>query len=135
MAAKMKANGSLVPPFRPQLGTSSSSGRGAREVEDPEIKAHLKAMAAKALWKLARGHLGVCKSITESRALLCFAVLLEKGDGGMGTNVQFFSGWCTTVSAWYHLFSEELPRWLPWQALHLELTADVHSVAHILDPR
>ena len=91
MAAKTNTNGSFVPPFRPQLGTSGSSGRGAREVEDPEIKAHLKAMAAKALWKLAYNHLGVCKSITESRALLCFAVLLEKGDGDMGTEVQFFS--------------------------------------------
>uniref|UniRef100_A0ACD5U689 Uncharacterized protein n=1 Tax=Avena sativa TaxID=4498 RepID=A0ACD5U689_AVESA len=91
MAAKTKKNGSLIPPFRTQLGTSGSSGRGAREVEDPELKAHLKAMAAKALWKLARGHLGVCKSITESRALLCFAALLEKGDGGMGTNIQVFS--------------------------------------------
>ncbi|CAL4988774.1 unnamed protein product [Urochloa decumbens] len=81
----------LVPPFRPQIGTTTgSSGRGARETEDPEIKAHLKAMAAKALWKLARNHLGVCKSITESRALLCFAILL-KGDGDMGTEVQFFS--------------------------------------------
>ncbi|KAL6905946.1 hypothetical protein ACP4OV_003547 [Aristida adscensionis] len=91
MAAKTSTNNSLVPPFRPQLGTSGSSGRGAREAEDPETKAHLKAMAAIALWKLARGHLGVCKSITESRALLCFAVLLEKGDGDMGTQVQFFS--------------------------------------------
>uniref|UniRef100_A0A0D9XHT2 DUF7792 domain-containing protein n=1 Tax=Leersia perrieri TaxID=77586 RepID=A0A0D9XHT2_9ORYZ len=92
MAAKTKTNGSLVPPFRPQLGTSGSSGRGAvREVEDPETKARLKAMAAKALWKLARGHLVVCKSITDSRALLCFAVLLEKGDGGMGTAVQHYS--------------------------------------------
>lgn len=91
MAAKTNTNGSLVPPFRPQLGTSGSSGRGAREAEDPETKAHLKAMAAKALWKLARNHLVVCKSITESRALLCFAVLLEKGDGDLGTNVQYFS--------------------------------------------
>lgn len=91
MAAKTKTNGSLVPPFRPQLGTSGSSGRAARDVEDPDLRARLKAMAAKALWMLARGRLGVCKSITESRALLCFAVLLEKGDGGMGTNMQFFS--------------------------------------------
>ncbi|WVZ58083.1 hypothetical protein U9M48_008391 [Paspalum notatum var. saurae] len=91
MAAKTSTNGSLVPPFRPQLGTSGSSGRGAREAEDPETKANLKAMAAKALWKLAHNHLAVCKSITESRALLCFAVLLEKGDGDMGTNVQYFS--------------------------------------------
>ena len=55
------------------------------------MKAHMKAMAAKALWKLARGHPGVCKNITESRALLCFARLLEKGDGGAGTHLQFYS--------------------------------------------
>jgi hypothetical protein len=91
MAAKTNTNGSMHPPLRPQLGMSGSSGRGACDVEDPDAKAHLKAMAAKALWKLACGHLSVCKSITESRALLCFAVLLEKGDGGMGTQVQYFS--------------------------------------------
>jgi hypothetical protein len=91
MAAKTNTNGSMHPPLRPQLGMSGSSGRGACDVEDPDAKAHLKAMAAKALWKLACGHLSVCKSITESRALLCFAVLLEKDDGGMGTQVQYFS--------------------------------------------
>ncbi|KAL8472436.1 hypothetical protein ACS0TY_029591 [Phlomoides rotata] len=51
----------------------------AREMEDPEIKANLKAMSAKALWHLARENSPICRSITESRALLCFAVLLEKG--------------------------------------------------------
>ncbi|MQM22868.1 hypothetical protein Taro_055926 [Colocasia esculenta] len=50
-----------------------------REFEDPATKAHMKAMAARALWQLARGNPAICKSITESRALLCFAVLLEKG--------------------------------------------------------
>ncbi|OAY77835.1 hypothetical protein ACMD2_03196 [Ananas comosus] len=61
------------------VSLSGSSIKGGREFEDPETKAHLKAMAAKALWQLAKGNPGVCKSITESRALLCFAVLLEKG--------------------------------------------------------
>ncbi|KAK6922595.1 hypothetical protein RJ641_010899 [Dillenia turbinata] len=51
----------------------------ARESEDPETKAKMKAMAARALWKLAKGNSAICRSITESRALLCFAVLLEKG--------------------------------------------------------
>lgn len=79
------------PPSRPQLSSNGSSGRGPRETEDPATKAHMKAMAAKALWKLARGHPGVCKSITESRALLCFARLLEKGDDGAGTHLQYYS--------------------------------------------
>ncbi|KAL6993438.1 hypothetical protein U1Q18_011556 [Sarracenia purpurea var. burkii] len=50
-----------------------------RESEDPATKAYMKAMAARALWQLAKGNSPICRSITESRALLCFAVLLEKG--------------------------------------------------------
>ncbi|KAH6798994.1 armadillo repeat only 1 [Perilla frutescens var. frutescens] len=51
-----------------------------REFEDPSIKAEMKAMAARALRYLCAGNVGVCQSITESRALLCLAVLLEKGE-------------------------------------------------------
>ncbi|KAJ9550127.1 hypothetical protein OSB04_014172 [Centaurea solstitialis] len=51
-----------------------------REAEDPTTKAEMKAMAARALWHLCAGNVTICKSITESRALLCFAVLLEKGE-------------------------------------------------------
>ncbi|CAN6918138.1 hypothetical protein Bca4012_086549 [Brassica carinata] len=58
------------------MGTSIKG----REFEDPATKAQMKAMAARALWQLSRGNLQICRSITESRALLCFAVLLEKGD-------------------------------------------------------
>ncbi|KAF9613715.1 hypothetical protein IFM89_010157 [Coptis chinensis] len=50
-----------------------------RESEDPATKTMMKAMAARALWHLAKGNSTICKSITESRALLCFDVLLEKG--------------------------------------------------------
>lgn len=50
-----------------------------RELEDPATKANMKAMAARALWQLTKGNSPICRSITESRALLCFAVLLEKG--------------------------------------------------------
>lgn len=50
-----------------------------RESEDPATKANMKAMAARALWHLAKGNSAICRSICESRALLCFAVLLEKG--------------------------------------------------------
>jgi hypothetical protein len=58
------------------IGVTSIKGR---EFEDPVTKAQMKAMAARALWQLSKGNLTVCRSITESRALLCFAVLLEKG--------------------------------------------------------
>uniref|UniRef100_A0ACD5TVS6 Uncharacterized protein n=1 Tax=Avena sativa TaxID=4498 RepID=A0ACD5TVS6_AVESA len=91
-AAAGRTRVTAAPPGRPQLSSNGSSGRGSREAaEDPATKAHMKAMAAKALWKLARGHPGVCKNITESRALLCFARLLEKGDGGAGTHLRFYS--------------------------------------------
>ncbi|KAI3698839.1 hypothetical protein L2E82_42695 [Cichorium intybus] len=51
-----------------------------REFEDPATKVEMKAMAARALWHLCAGNFSICKTITESRALLCFAVLLEKGE-------------------------------------------------------
>ncbi|KAL0927498.1 hypothetical protein M5K25_001673 [Dendrobium thyrsiflorum] len=51
-----------------------------REFEDPATKTYMKAMAARALWQLSRGNSAICKSITESKALLCFAVLLAKGE-------------------------------------------------------
>ncbi|KAG5062183.1 hypothetical protein GLYMA_02G047700v4 [Glycine max] len=50
-----------------------------REIEDPDNKAYMKAMAARALRQLAKGNAAICRSITESRALLCLAILLEKG--------------------------------------------------------
>lgn len=57
-------------------------GSGAykvRESEDPVTKSYMKAMAARALCQLAKDNVPMCRSITESRALLCFAALLEKG--------------------------------------------------------
>lgn len=63
------------------LGAPSLSGLNlkGKEAEDPIIKASMKAEAARALWKLAKNNINTCKSITESKALLCFAMLLEKG--------------------------------------------------------
>ncbi|KAK8934131.1 hypothetical protein KSP39_PZI014432 [Platanthera zijinensis] len=69
-----------------QISLSGTSIKG-REFEDPATKTYMKAMAARALWQLARGNSAICKSITESKALLCFAVLLEKGE----EEVQFNS--------------------------------------------
>lgn len=66
----------------PALGASNR----AREMEEPATKAQMKAMAARALWHLARDNSPICRSITESRALLCFAVLLEKGEAEVQYN-------------------------------------------------
>ncbi|CAM8926594.1 unnamed protein product [Rhodiola kirilowii] len=62
-----------------QGAQASSTSIKGREFEDPETKAQMKAMAAKALLNLCKGNLSICRSITESRALLCFAILVEKG--------------------------------------------------------
>lgn len=83
--ASASAASGAVPPWKPHL--SSGLGTKGREAEDPATKAEMKAMAAKALWQLAKDNLAICKSITESRALLCFAVLLEKGSG----DVRYYS--------------------------------------------
>ncbi|PWA50472.1 armadillo-type fold protein [Artemisia annua] len=61
------------------LSLSAHSLHKGRELEDPATKAYMKSMAAKALGHLAKNNSIICRSITESRALLCFAVLLEKG--------------------------------------------------------
>ncbi|XP_054776121.1 uncharacterized protein LOC129284621 [Prosopis cineraria] len=66
------------PHHQPSYSHSGINMKG-RELENPETKANMKAMAARALWHLAKGNSPICRSITESRALLCFAVLLEKG--------------------------------------------------------
>ncbi|XP_074561546.1 uncharacterized protein LOC141817817 [Curcuma longa] len=78
---------SATVPWKPQQHSPLVSGNRARELEDPSTKANMKAMAAKALWQLAKGNADICRSITESRALLCFAVLLEKGTG----DVRYYS--------------------------------------------
>lgn len=78
-------NGGGVASKQHNASLSGTSTRG-REFEDPETKAYMKANAAKALWQLAKGNAAICKSITESRALLCFAVLLEKGEGEVQYN-------------------------------------------------
>ncbi|XP_042492539.1 uncharacterized protein LOC122072064 [Macadamia integrifolia] len=67
------------PHHHPQHISLAGGSIKGREFEDPATKDNMKAMAAKALWHLAKGNSAICRSITESRALLCFAVLLEKG--------------------------------------------------------
>nr|GMC59591.1 putative armadillo-type fold protein [Ipomoea batatas]GMC66106.1 putative armadillo-type fold protein [Ipomoea batatas]GME16904.1 putative armadillo-type fold protein [Ipomoea batatas] len=62
-----------------KIANPLGNGNKGREFEDPATKAYMKAMSARALWHLAKGNSSICRSITESRALLCFAVLLEKG--------------------------------------------------------
>ncbi|KAI4314749.1 hypothetical protein L6164_027626 [Bauhinia variegata] len=65
--------------LHPHNHSYSGINMKGRELEDPQTKAKMKAMSARALWHLAKGNSPICRSITESRALLCFAVLLEKG--------------------------------------------------------
>ncbi|XP_006660894.1 uncharacterized protein LOC102700648 [Oryza brachyantha] len=79
------SNGGVVSSKQHNSSLSGTTTKG-REFEDPETKAYMKANAAKALWHLAKGNAAICKSITESRALLCFAVLLEKGEGDVQYN-------------------------------------------------
>ncbi|XVF62190.1 hypothetical protein PTKIN_Ptkin08bG0197200 [Pterospermum kingtungense] len=62
-----------------QNSSISAASMKEKEVEDPATKSYMKAMAARALWQLAKGNSLICQRITESRALLCFAVLLENG--------------------------------------------------------
>ncbi|GAB4848463.1 hypothetical protein Ancab_003167 [Ancistrocladus abbreviatus] len=84
-----KVHGQIKVHTHPQSQQSlslSGNGHKARESEDPATKTNMKAKAAGALCYLAKGNSAICRSITESRALLCFAVLLEKGAGEMQYN-------------------------------------------------
>ncbi|KAG6548266.1 hypothetical protein Mapa_010317 [Marchantia paleacea] len=63
-----------------------SRHRQERDREDPQTKQMLKAEAAHALWKLALGNVKNSKSITDTRALLCFAKLIESGEGAVQMN-------------------------------------------------
>ncbi|CAN6851506.1 unnamed protein product [Brassica oleracea] len=74
----LQSKGGVKPPCNLQPHQNSTSK--TRELEDSATKCQMKAMAARALWKLAKGNSTICKSITESRALLCFAVLIDKGN-------------------------------------------------------
>ncbi|XP_047051462.1 uncharacterized protein LOC124656836 [Lolium rigidum] len=62
--------------------------RQGQQIEDAAAKARMKTMAAKALWKLARGHPGVCQSIAESGGILCFTRILDKSD--RRSELQFY---------------------------------------------
>ncbi|KAL0739499.1 hypothetical protein Bca4012_015709 [Brassica carinata] len=73
-------SGVVHKPFSALHQSRNASVTRGRELEDPATKAYMKAMAARALWKLAVGNATICRVITESRAMLCFAVLLENGD-------------------------------------------------------
>lgn len=90
MSEKPSANGVKKGNGNKANSVQSLSALGAnnraREMEEPATKAQMKAMAARALWHLAKDNSPICRSITESRALLCFAVLLEKGEAEVQYN-------------------------------------------------
>lgn len=75
----VKQNLQVHQPQHQQNVSLPGAGLKGRETEDPATKAYIKAMSARALWHLSKENSAICRSITESRALLCFAVLLEKG--------------------------------------------------------
>ncbi|OIV99560.1 hypothetical protein TanjilG_17370 [Lupinus angustifolius] len=62
----------------PHVSLASTSKKG-KEFDDLEIKAQMKTMAARALWQLCKGNVTICRHINESKALPCFAILLENG--------------------------------------------------------
>jgi hypothetical protein len=70
--------------FPSSLRTTS---KNQRDNEDPETKLRLKVQVTQALWKLAQNNVKNSKSITDTRALLCFAKLIETGK----EDVQFNS--------------------------------------------
>ena len=70
--------------FPSSLRTTS---KNLRDNEDPETKLRLKVHVTRALWKLAQDNIKNSKFITDTRALLCFAKLIETGKG----DVQFNS--------------------------------------------
>ncbi|XP_020424606.1 uncharacterized protein LOC18770867 [Prunus persica] len=64
------------------VGVQSSkthSNDNANANEDPDTIALMKAMAARALFRLAEDNSAICRILAESTALYSFAVLLEKG--------------------------------------------------------
>lgn len=63
-----------------------SSHRKDRENEKPEVKLQLKISCAEALWMLARGSVANSKRITETKGLLCLAILVEKEQGDLQHN-------------------------------------------------
>ncbi|CAL8171285.1 unnamed protein product [Prunus armeniaca] len=59
--------------------THSNDNDNANANEDPDTVAQMKAMAARALFRLAEDNSAICRILAESTALYSFAVLLEKG--------------------------------------------------------
>ncbi|KAH0691712.1 hypothetical protein KY290_019905 [Solanum tuberosum] len=67
-------------------GHYSNKKEKDRELEPPEVKAKLKVSCAMALWKLAKGSLLNSRKITETKALLCLAKIIEKEKGELQIN-------------------------------------------------
>lgn len=65
---------------------SSRGGRKEREAESPDMKHKLKISCAGALWKLSKGSLHNSRKITDTKALVCLAKLIEKEHGELQIN-------------------------------------------------
>eukprot|EP00250_Pteridium_aquilinum_P005772 c1581_g1_i1 orf=202-2085(+) len=76
-----------APPIDPsRVPTQRELTRRERDGESAEVKAELKAEVAHALWMLVKGNSKTSKSLTETKALLCFATLMEKWTGTVRFN-------------------------------------------------
>ncbi|KAL8118388.1 uncharacterized protein LOC141659937 [Apium graveolens] len=65
---------------------SSRGGRKEREAESPDMKHKLKICCAGALWMLSKGSLHNSRKITDTKALVCLAKLIEKEHGELQIN-------------------------------------------------
>lgn len=85
---------SSAPPSIPENHSSSArmnaplrqGSRAQRDMESPEVMHELKVVVTDALWRLAAGHVGNCKLITDTCALLCFAKIIKHSKGPLKRN-------------------------------------------------
>ncbi|KAB5525033.1 hypothetical protein DKX38_022782 [Salix brachista] len=77
--------------YKGGYNSDSSSHGGShnskeREMETPELQLKLKVSCAEALWKLSRGSVSNSRKITETKALLCLAKIVERESGELQFN-------------------------------------------------
>ncbi|KAI5069419.1 hypothetical protein GOP47_0015720 [Adiantum capillus-veneris] len=75
------------PSMDPGRGLSQRElNKRERDSESAEVKAELKAEVARTLWMLVKGNSKISKNLTETKALLCFATLMDKWRGAVRFN-------------------------------------------------
>ncbi|KZV22549.1 Armadillo repeat only 2 [Dorcoceras hygrometricum] len=92
------SNDSDVAKVNPVHFMLSGAGDRTQEVEDPVIEAYTKTMVLRAIRYLAKGNRRICRSISKSRTLWIFAVLLENGPEEVRLNLAMALLEITTVA-------------------------------------